>query len=357
MKMVIFRSGSFSYVNRKGESVEESKELLDAYLTNSAGKKIGAELARQNPEMEVVQWRFWSHETTELFYYGLPMILFQMREQPSSPDLERHIERTGQPDLILAEGLQVVPSLERIFELCPDSLKFVYPKHSQPWVMRRPDLYHLCLVDEEWQIEEMRRHHPDVRCAVWDKLIDYEEHHFPMPLEKVYDICYVAHLKPRKNHDLLLRAVASMPGRKLKCVFVGRDDKDIQSTLEALATELGVDATFAGNVTPDEVNRYMNQSRMGVICSEEDAVPRAMLEYMAADIPVMVNSRLRVGTRYVGPKAGLLREAQDFASGIEEILDDPGRFRPREHLLENFSREKVCGRFLSLVEEMRESAF
>ena len=112
---------------------------------------------------------------------------------------------------------------------------------------------------------------------------------------------------------------------------------------------------FAGQVAKEEVNRYVNRSRIGVICSEEDAVPRALLEYMAADVLVLVNTNLLAGTRYVGPKAGLVRAPEDFHLGLLELIETAGRYRPREHFLQRFSYDTAAERFMISLEKARGS--
>jgi hypothetical protein len=70
---------------------------------------------------------------------------------------------------------------------------------------------------------------------------------------------------------------------------------------------------------------------------------------MAADVPVLVNSELLAGTRYVGPRAGIVRKPEEFAAGIAELLDSLGTYAPRAHLLEHYSLEGVIARFVSIL--------
>lgn len=209
--------------------------------------------------------------------------------------------------------------------------------------------YDLCLVDEEWEVEEVQRVCPAVQCAIWDKLIDYERTHYPLPVEKIYDICYVAYLRERKNHELLFRALAKLPERQLTAVCVGDDRKGNRAELENLARELNLAVHFTGEVTKEEVNRYINQSRVGVMCATLDAAPRAILEYMAADVPVLVNAELWAGSRYVGPAAGLVKSPEEFHLGLAELLDYRKQYSPRAHLLEHYSAEPVLKKFIAIL--------
>jgi glycosyltransferase involved in cell wall biosynthesis len=236
-----------------------------------------------------------------------------------------------------------------VFDLCGPSLKVVYSKDWKPQKVEGLASYDLCLVDEPWQVEKLRR--LGVRASVWDKLIDYETAHKPIECQKTYDICYVAYLRRRKNHELLFRSMATLRDRALRCVCVGGDPDGRLGELQQLAAELGVSVDFAGELSKADVNRYVNKSRIGVICAREDAAPRALLEYMAAGVPVLVNADLLAGARYVGPRAGLVRGPDEFDRGIAELLDNVAAYSPRAHLLEHFSRDRVIEKFVDILRD------
>ena len=319
---------------------------------NSGAKLLFLELQQRGIVSTCESWKFWALPTQWISVPGtLPVRMFASDEDGFSADFARYVEADGPPDIIFVSGHHFPPNMAQIFELCRSSLKIVYSKDWEPWKVRRLDLYDLCLVDEGWQIDEVRAHHPAVQCAVWDKLIDYDSSHFPIPTDKAYDVCYVAHFRKRKNHELLFRSLAKLRERKLTCVCVGADRGGRRALLERMAAELEINVEFVGRVSKDEVNRYVNQSRIGVTCAKRDAAPRVVLEYMAADVPVLVNSELLAGTRYVGPTAGLVRPPEEFHLGIAEILDNYESFSPRSHLLAHYDRDKVAGRFLSILEQ------
>ncbi len=319
---------------------------------NSGAKLIFLELQRRGIVSSCESWQFWALPTRVISVPGtLPLRIFSSDEKGFSADFARHVEANGPPDIIFVSGHHFPPNMAQIFELCHGSLKIVYSKDWEPWEIERLDLYDLCLVDESWQIAKVHRRQPGVRCAVWDKLIDYESAHVPTRSDKAYDVCYVAHLRKRKNHELLFRSLARLRERSLTCVCVGADRAGRRAELERMAAELGIAVDFAGKVGKAEVNRYVNQSRIGVMCAERDGAPRVVLEYMAADVPVLVNRELMAGTRYVGRSAGLVRPPEEFHLGIAEILDNYESFSPRRHLLAHYGRDQVVARFLSILEE------
>lgn len=318
----------------------------------SSSKNIILGLQARGLVQAAEEWKFWNGPLQQIAPAGqLPVRLFPCDEGLGLEEVARHIDSAGQPDILWVEGPDFPSYLKKIFQWCPGSFKLVYSKEWRPWRIENLEQYQLCLVDEEWQIEEIKKHYPAMACAVWDKLIDYETTHYPMPVEKIYDICYVAYLRRRKNHELLFQAMAKLKERRLTCVCVGDDRKGNRAELEHLAARLRLDVHFTGEVPKQEVNRYINQSKVGVMCAVLDAAPRAILEYMAADVPVLVNAGLWAGARYVGPGAGLVKPAEEFHLGLAELLDDWQSYSPRAYLLQHYSFETVMAKFLSAVQQ------
>ncbi len=299
------------------------------------------------------EWKFWSGALQEVRAHDFTVRLFPCNEELESEALQRYVREHGQPEILWVEGPDFPPYLRQIFALCPASFKIVYSKDWRPWKIRQLGNYDLCLVDEDWEAQRVRQLHPQLNCAVWDKLIDYEQTHYPIPGEKRYDVCCVAYLRARKNHELLFRAMAKLRDRKLKCVCIGDDRKGNRAELEKLAAELKLDVHFTGEAPKEEVNRLINQSKVGVMCSELDAAPRAILEYMAADVPVLVNAKLLAGARYVGPSAGLIKPPEEFHLGLAELLDHLQSYSPRAYLLKHYSFEKVMRKFIGILEEVK----
>jgi hypothetical protein len=87
------------------------------------------------------------------------------------------------------------------------------------------------------------------------------------------------------------------------------------------------------------------------MCAQKDAAPRVVMEYMAADVPVLVNAGLRAGARYVDRRSGMVLPPAEWPRGIEHMLDNYESYSPREAYLSRFSREKVVARFLTVLRE------
>jgi glycosyltransferase involved in cell wall biosynthesis len=100
---------------------------------------------------------------------------------------------------------------------------------------------------------------------------------------------------------------------------------------------INVDFIEPPGVSFEEVNRLMNQARMGVVCGIEDGAPAILTEYMLAGIPVLANDRLCCGLQYITPMTGRMASAENFHEGISDMLERLQAFDPRETVLANWT--------------------
>ncbi|NTF09866.1 glycosyltransferase family 4 protein [Agrobacterium rubi] len=256
----------------------------------------------------------------------------------NSNDMLGHIEAFGPPDILCVWGLGVS---EDILLACRDSYK-IYNSIDAP-ALRIPfevsRHFDLVLTGAEWQSEEVRTRHPDMVTAIMPIGPEFasEQTFQPLRLEKIYDVIYVAAAQSYKRHDILFEALAKLP-RSIKtlCVF---GYGELIDELRDQVTELGIDVDFVGppGVPFDEVNRLMNQAKIGVVCGVNDGAPAILTEYMLAGIPVLANDHLSCGLQYITPRTGLAFSAENFHEGIRTMLDGLDTFTPREIVLANWT--------------------
>jgi glycosyltransferase involved in cell wall biosynthesis len=353
MRLAFIRSEVSHAVFGSGDGASAStvpERLRISAKAGSSSKNIIAELLRRGLIDEGSEWKFWDGPNTRVETPSvLSVNVLEHGEDGSLPGVEAFVSEHGEPDILWVEGPHQPLYLRRLFERFPSSFKLVYSKDWKPHKVERLDEYDLCLLDEEWQAEAVNRVAPEVHTGVWDKLIDYEKAHRPLGLDKQYDVCYVAYMRPRKNHDLVLEQVARLLPRRVSVLFVGGDRDGTRARLRSRAQDLGLDVTFVDEVGKAEVNEHVNRSRIGVMAAEKDAAPRVILEYLAADVPVVVNAELRAGTRYVDHRSGLTLRPERMHEGIAQILDHPDAYTPRMSYLERFSKDRVIERFVSIL--------
>jgi glycosyltransferase involved in cell wall biosynthesis len=131
-------------------------------------------------------------------------------------------------------------------------------------------------------------------------------------------------LIPLKGHDIVIDAVARLPGVNLW--IAGRGPE--RARLEAQAARLGLSdrVRLLGNVPPDEVAALVAAADVMALASEREGLANAWLEALASGTPIVVPDI--GGARQVlkdSAAAGRIapRSVAGFATAISELLADP----------------------------------
>jgi glycosyltransferase involved in cell wall biosynthesis len=142
--------------------------------------------------------------------------------------------------------------------------------------------------------------------------------------------CMVANFHRHKDHVTVLRAwhrvarESRAARRPAMLVLAGRED-ETAGPLRALASELEIADTvrFAGPV--DDVTGLLAAVDVGVLSSHAEACPNAVLEYMAAGLPV-AGTAIPAIRECLGPQAALapVNEPDALAFCLLRLAVDPG---------------------------------
>lgn len=269
----------------------------------------------------------------------------------ASNDMLGHIQAFGPPEILCVWGLGVS---EEILLACRDSFK-IYNSIDAPAlrvpfeVSRHFDLF---LTGAEWQSEIIRSRHPDKRTVVAPIGPEFASDltFRPLNLPKTHDVIYVAAAQAYKRHDILFDALHKLP-RSLKTLCVCGYG-ELLADLKDRVDQLGIDVDFVGppGVSFDDVNRLMNQSRIGVVCGEDDGAPAILTEYMLAGIPVLANSKLCCGLQYITSQTGRTAAAEDFHDGIWDLLGRIDTLSPRNVALANWTWPHTIRRLRQMLE-------
>ena len=141
-------------------------------------------------------------------------------------------------------------------------------------------------------------------------------------------VACVAALRPEKDHDLLLRAVARLAAgeSRLRLVLVGSGDRE--EHLRDLASSLGISprVEFAG--FRDDVQSLLPAFDVVCLTSVQETFPVSVLEAMAAAVPVVMTA-----------PPGVPELVEDGVSGFvipvgdeDALVDRIGRLLSDEHL-------------------------
>ena len=172
-------------------------------------------------------------------------------------------------------------------------------------------------------------------------------------------ILSVCRLVPKKGIDVILRALALLRSESPYRYRIVGDGPELPR-LMALVQDLNLeDVEFVGPVPPDVVQRELAQADVFVLGArrmpdgDRDGIPNAMLEAMAAGIPVIVSDAGGVSEVIRHRSTGWLlppNNAEAFADALREVASDHRVRRrvassARAEVRQRFSRN---GRLLAL---------
>jgi len=166
----------------------------------------------------------------------------------------------------------------------------------------------------------------------------------------------VANLIPYKGHEMLLRGAALVlrDHPSARFILVGNDHTGIRGRLEALAAELSIAERVEFHEGVTDVAPWLAAADISLLCSTEEGLPNALLESMAAGLPVVATA--------VGGSRELVREGQTgylvpsgdhraLAQAIGRLLASPARCAEfgraaRETVEREYSWERMVGETL-----------
>jgi glycosyltransferase involved in cell wall biosynthesis len=170
----------------------------------------------------------------------------------------------------------------------------------------------------------------------------------------------VARLHEQKGIDVLLEAVPKIPTAH----FAIAGDGPERGRLEKLARDLGVEKRVRFLGPRSDIPALLLASDLFVLPSRYEGFPLALLEAMAAEVPVVATRIAGVDELVVDGQNGNLVEAGDSAglgTAITNLLADPGRrkalaTRGHELVLQRYGAEATAARVTHVYDELLSAA-
>jgi glycosyltransferase involved in cell wall biosynthesis len=136
----------------------------------------------------------------------------------------------------------------------------------------------------------------------------------------------VSNLRPVKNLDIFLQAAAEVSAARPDITFHIAGEGELRSALQEMANNLQIadKVYFPGTIS--DVPGFLAGLDVAVLCSSSEGMSNAILEYMAAGLPIVATA--------VGGNVQLLEDEKDgllvtpgdshqLALAIARLLDDP----------------------------------
>lgn len=136
----------------------------------------------------------------------------------------------------------------------------------------------------------------------------------------------VANLIPYKGHMDLLEAFSQItPNANWDLLIVGNDSSGIQSSLKKQATALSIASHVHFLGGRDDVSDILHSSDIGILPSHEEGFSNAILECMAAGLPMIVTDVGGNSEAVQHGKTGIVvppHNPDELAKALEELLAD-----------------------------------
>ena len=180
-----------------------------------------------------------------------------------------------------------------------------------------------------------------------------------LPPRSLVAVC-VSNFFEYKGHEDLVKAVARLAGdfTELTCVLIAREAGSLETT-RALARDLGIPERFRFPGARSDIPDFLRAADLFVHPSRQEGFSNAILEAMAAGLPVVACDVGGNPEAVVDGVTGRLvppRDPTTFANAMAEILADPGKGRSmgeagRRRAIDRFSLDRM----MRDIEEMYES--
>jgi L-malate glycosyltransferase len=183
---------------------------------------------------------------------------------------------------------------------------------------------------------------------------------FGLPSDRRY-MSIVANLRnPVKDHSMFLQAAARVRAVVPDAAFAIAGEGELMEELRQLAVQLGIkdDVFFIGRC--DRVADLLFASDIGVLSSKAEGFANAILEYMAAGLPVVATDVGGAREAIQEGETGYLVASGDdekMADLIIDLLNDPQRAstmgeRGKSIAVEKFSCDRHLQNTLELYDEL-----
>jgi len=133
---------------------------------------------------------------------------------------------------------------------------------------------------------------------------------------------------PRKGHDVLMRALATLTDLPWRAVIAGRaHDPAYAAELAGLLAELGLGdrVTLAGEVPREDLQRLYAEARLFALATRYEGYGMVFAEALSWGLPIVTCNGGAVPDT-VPSQAGLLTDVGDvdaFAGSLRRVLSDP----------------------------------
>ena len=260
--------------------------------------------------------------------------------------LKRYKPATGEKGVIMLKYTESLWRFPAMFDLAALASRYAFVLEPSSWGYEDPGFFLYVgadvdvVVQAPWRrdyefITQLKSNLQAVRIGAGDWVDPQIFGSGTPPRNRRFDIIAVSAWSAVKRHEDLFRAVSVLKaaGRDLQVALIGYPLDWTQHQIRQLARRYGIEhlCTIYESVRQSVVADVVGDSRLYVLMSRREGANKALYEALWCNTPVAVfESHRGVNTDIVRGEVGTLYDAEGLAAAILRVLDDPGRYQPRQ---------------------------
>jgi len=201
---------------------------------------------------------------------------------------------------------------------------------------------------------------PEKKIAVVPPCVNLPAEPISLENGRLLRIGAVGRLVEAKNYPMLIRVLAQLLAMNVpaRVTFIG--DGPERNKLETLSFALGVEKFIQFSGFQDDVSKWLKKFDVIAFSSIREGTPVAMLEAMAAGVPVVATDVGGIPDVIDDGVNGLLIPSQDVSAMVKalQLLSKNYLVRcrlataGRQRIIESYSRDIICGRYLQIYQSL-----
>jgi glycosyltransferase involved in cell wall biosynthesis len=172
--------------------------------------------------------------------------------------------------------------------------------------------------------------------------------------EKKYDAVYVGSWLKFKRHHVLFKVLHELKDPSLQVALVSlllENREEIELLVDAFGVRNNV--TFFEQISPEEVNRILNQSKVNLLLSLQEGGNRALFEGFFAGVPgLALKNNIGIPKDYFNSQTGKLIKERDLKSELLYFREHWHEFNPRPWAEANVTPEITTAKLNELLKRL-----
>ena len=188
----------------------------------------------------------------------------------------------------------------------------------------------------------------------------------PKKINKEFDIIYVGRISSEKNIDFMLKVVAEIKKKKkdVKMAVLGdenpRSKDQLKNKLILLAKDLNIENNISFLGHKNNVEDYLNKSRILLLSSSHEGLPAVLVEAMACGVVPIANEVGEISDLLQHNSNGIIIEKLNilsYADAVFLLLNNTGFYNKLSHnsikVKENYSLKILSDKWNHILSFIR----